>query len=135
MSAKKNSDGLENLGNALKRLNEALREPKDAPLVLDGTIQRFEFVIELFWKTMMRLLADDGVQATTPREAITQAFRAGWIADEKKWIDMIADRNATSHVYNQAQALLIYERIRKHAPILRKSYRLLRERFGDQRKG
>ncbi|MCC6794360.1 MAG: nucleotidyltransferase substrate binding protein [Candidatus Hydrogenedentes bacterium] len=129
MSAKKNNDGLENLGNALKRLDEALREPKDAPLVLDGTIQRFEFVIELFWKTLMRLLANEGIQCATPREAINGAFRAGWIEDEKKWLDMITDRNATSHVYNQAQALHIYERILKHAPILRKAYKELRKRF------
>lgn len=98
MSAKKNGNGLENLGNALKRLAEALREPKDSPLVIDGTIQRFEFAIELFWKTLMRLLGSEGIQTSTPREAITEAYCAGWIDDDKKWLEMISDRNATSHV-------------------------------------
>jgi nucleotidyltransferase substrate binding protein (TIGR01987 family) len=83
MSAKKNSNGLENLGNALKRLEEALREPEDSPLVIDGTIQRFEFVIELFWKTLMRLLRSEGIQTSTPREAVKEAFRVGWIGDYK----------------------------------------------------
>ena len=129
MSAKKNSNGLENLGNALKRLEEALCEPEDSPLVIDGTIQRFEFVIELFWKTLMRLLGSEGIQTTTPREAVKAAFQAGWIDDEEKWLEMIVDRNATSHVYNEAQARQIYKRIRKHALRLRKAYRLLTKQF------
>ena len=126
MSAAKNGNGIENLGNALKRLDEALRLPENGPLVVDGTIQRFEFVIELFWKTLMRLLASEGIQTSTPREAIKAAFRAGWIDDEEAWLAMIADRNATSHIYNETQALHVYRRVRAHAPRLRKAYRLLK---------
>jgi hypothetical protein len=37
---------LENLGNALLRLKDALQESQLNALVIDGTIQRFEFVIE-----------------------------------------------------------------------------------------
>lgn len=131
MSAKKNRNGLENLGNAIERLEEALRVPEDSPLAIDGTIQRFEFVIELFWKSLTRLLGSEGIQAATPREAIKAAFRAGWIDDESAWLEMLADRNATSHVYNEAQARSIYVRIRTHAPQLRNTYRLLAERFGN----
>jgi len=36
------------LGRALERLREALSEPATNPLAIDGTIQRFEFTIELF---------------------------------------------------------------------------------------
>lgn len=48
---KKTEQSLENLENALKRLGEALSEPEINSLTIDGTIQRFEFSFELFWKS------------------------------------------------------------------------------------
>jgi hypothetical protein len=42
---------LAQLGKALERLGQVLTEPPDNPLLVDATIQRFEFTIELFWKT------------------------------------------------------------------------------------
>jgi nucleotidyltransferase substrate binding protein (TIGR01987 family) len=62
MSVAKTSQSLKNLGAALERLAEALREPETNKLAIDGTIQRFEFVIDLFWKTLKRLLAEEGIQ-------------------------------------------------------------------------
>ena len=71
---------------------------------MDGTIQRFEFVIELFWKTLKRLLAAEGIQTGTPREAMQRAFEANWLGDETAWLQMLKDRNETSHVYDEASA-------------------------------
>lgn len=51
MSEIKNNQSLHNLGSAIERLQEALQEPLTNNLALDGTIQRFEFVFELFWKS------------------------------------------------------------------------------------
>ncbi len=48
MSGAKNIQSLKNLKSALERLQEALQEPEINPLAVDGTLQRFEFVIELF---------------------------------------------------------------------------------------
>lgn len=64
---------LANLGRALDRLGEALREPEDAPLLVDGTIQRFESAVELLWETLKCLLEAEGVATGTPREAISAA--------------------------------------------------------------
>ena len=125
MSAAKNNQSLQNLGRALTRLEEALQEPESAPLVVDGTIQRFEFVIELFWKTYKRLLADNGMATATPREAIKKAYQAGWIDDETTWLEMLEDRNATSHIYSEQQALRIYYRIKTHLPVMRKTFETL----------
>jgi len=49
------------------------RNPKRIPWLygtIDGTIQRFEFVIELYWKTLKRLLALEGINTYTPRESL-----------------------------------------------------------------
>lgn len=100
------------LSRAVDRLREALAEPESNPLAIDGTIQRFEFTIELFWKTMKRLLARDGVVTATPREALRRAYQAGWIDDEAAWLAMMQDRNRTSHAYREALARAIYDDIR-----------------------
>ncbi|MBE0510941.1 MAG: nucleotidyltransferase substrate binding protein, partial [Gammaproteobacteria bacterium] len=60
MSEEKIQQSLTNLGRALTRLEEALKEPDTNSLVIDGTIQRFEFVIELFWKAFKRILSREG---------------------------------------------------------------------------
>jgi nucleotidyltransferase substrate binding protein (TIGR01987 family) len=119
---------LDALGRALDRLREALAEPEANPLAVDGTIQRFEFAIELFWKALRRLLLREGVATTTPREALQEAYRAGWLADEAAWLQMLRDRNETSHAYNEQTARRIYANVRRAFPEMERTYRSLRER-------
>ena len=66
MSDRKLRQSVDNLGRALARLDEALAEPLANRLAIDGTIQRFEFALELTWKTLKRLLEREGVTATRP---------------------------------------------------------------------
>jgi len=129
MSDSKIAQSLANLGAGLDRLSEALREPETSALAVDGTIQRFEFVIELYWKTLKRILAAEHIQVATPREALQQAYRAHWLNDEGLWLQMLKDRNETSHIYNEQMARQIYERIRKYYPELERTYRFLKQRF------
>ncbi len=128
MSARKEVQSLENLERALARLDEALGVPIDAPLAIDGTIQRFEFAVELTWKTLKRFLDVEGIATTTPREALRATHAAGWIDDEAVWLAMLSDRNATSHIYDELKARQIYERIRGYAPVMRDAALVLRQR-------
>ncbi len=64
MNAQLNINALE---KALTRLNESLQFDLSQPLVVDACIQRFEFCIELTWKTLKRCLAIEGIEANTPR--------------------------------------------------------------------
>jgi phosphoglycolate phosphatase-like HAD superfamily hydrolase len=74
MISMKTKQSLENLGNALERLEEALqRDPGNDELLIDGTIQRFEFVIELFYKSLKRMIQDFGEEVNTPKE-VTNMF-------------------------------------------------------------
>ena len=132
MSEFKARHSLERLGDALDRLDEALAAPETDGLTLDATIQRFEFVIELYWKTLKRLLELEGVSTTTPREALQGAFQAQWIDDETVWLQMLRDRNESSHIYDEAAARRIYEHIRNYAPRLRQTHRFLTERLARQ---
>jgi nucleotidyltransferase substrate binding protein (TIGR01987 family) len=116
MNARKVEVSLRNLRRALDRLGEALEVPESNTLAIDGTIQRFEFALELFWKTLKRLLAEEGVEATTPKDTLRKAFQAGWLTDEAAWLQMLSDRNTTSHIYDEKTAKRIYSNIRQNYP-------------------
>ena len=130
MSKRKVEDSLANLGKAMDRLREALEVPRTSPLVLEGTIQRFEFVIEIFWKALKRALEYEGIVVKTPRESLKQAFAAGWLHDETAWLDMLDSRNTTSHLYLHEDLIEeAYNDKRKNFPELEKTYQFLRDRY------
>ena len=100
--------------DAVARLREALDDYKKMPLdsIRDGVIQRFEFCTELAWKTMREYLLDQGyTEINSPKAVVKQAFAFGMIQDQQAWIDLLNDRNRTSHVYDEATAKMIFERI------------------------
>jgi nucleotidyltransferase substrate binding protein (TIGR01987 family) len=117
---------LEDLDRSLDRLAEALAVPAEEPLAIDGTIQRFEFTFELFWKALRRLLARQGVEANSPKAVLQQAYRLGWLDDEPKWLKVLEDRNLTLHTYREALALEIYGRIPAHHAAMREVVEKLR---------
>lgn len=119
------------LANALTRLNESLQFDLSQPLVVDACIQRFEFCIELTWKTLKRCLAIEGIEANTPRECIQQAYSIHWINDESAWLSMLKDRNLTSHTYKEDLALEIYHRLPLHYQAMADLYQLLSRRFSE----
>ena len=119
------------LENTLTRLNESLQFDLSQPLVVDACIQRFEFCIELTWKTLKKCLAIEGIEANTPRECIQQAYSIHWINDESAWLSMLKDRNLTSHTYKEDLALEIYHRLPLHYQAMADLYQLLSRRFSE----
>jgi nucleotidyltransferase substrate binding protein (TIGR01987 family) len=122
---------LDGFGRALDRLDEALAVPADAPLALDGTIQRFEFAFELAWKTLKDALLEEGVETRTPRETLREAYRVGWLDTETAWLQMLRDRNISSHVYSEEVAAEIYGRVRDNAAVLRKAHTAVSQNAQD----
>ena len=123
----------QDVARALDRLTEALARPRDEPLVVDASIQRFEFTFELFWKLVGRLLAREGVDAPSPRATLRHAYRLSWLDDEARWLGMLEDRNLTSQTYREALAQEIFDRLPEHAAALRSTLSALRnrQRSGD----
>ncbi len=119
---------LEKLGRALKRLKTSLDAPLDEEgMIRDSCIQRFEFVMELYWKTFKHLLEEEGVEIVLPKQALQKAYQAKWIEDEKLWLNMLVDRNQTSHSYNEDIAQEIYEHLHSYYPALKQTYAQLVE--------
>lgn len=73
--------------------------------------QSFEIVFELGWKVLKDYLKTKGIDVFTPRDTIKEAFGAEILLNAQVWIDMIQDRNASSHEYNQDKVNNILERI------------------------
>ncbi len=130
MSERKLQDSLANLEQAMTKFEDALKIPKDRELIVEGTIQRFEVVIELMWKTLKRALEHEGIYPKTPRETLREAFSIGWLDEEDEWLDMLDKRNTTSHVYLHEDLIdNYYDDISILALILRKTTDFLRSRY------
>jgi nucleotidyltransferase substrate binding protein (TIGR01987 family) len=103
---------------ALGRLEDALRQPL-SEWTRDASIQRFELTFELAWKTAARQAHREGIECASPRQTWKALLRLAWIQDEHLWLDMLNDRNQTSHTYNQEVAQRIYGRLGDYAAALR----------------
>ncbi len=105
----------EDFKNALERMNEGLKENiDDNSMAIDGTTQRFEFTFELAWKLARAILSYNGIAATNPRMVIKEAFSTGLFKDGAGWIEMLGDRNKTSHIYDEYMAREIYSKIKNN---------------------
>ena len=94
----------ENFERALRLLREALEDVGTlSELEQQGVIQRFEFTLELGWKTLKDYLEFSGValDQVTPKSVIKQAFAARLVADGQLWVDMLDYRNRLSHMYDE----------------------------------
>lgn len=115
---------------ALSRLEIMIQRPADADRAnVDACIQRFEFSIELFWKLLKCLIEDLGKEVYFPKEVLQEAYASHLISDEKIWLQMLKDRNQTSHTYDEELADRIYENIKTYTPVLHQTFQDLTERF------
>lgn len=96
---------------ALSRLEEALAL-NETEIVRDALIQRFEFTFELAWKSCQHLLRGEGIAAASPRAALSAAHRQGWLSDLDGWLELMENRNLTSHTYREEIAIRVAAAVR-----------------------
>lgn len=105
----------ENYKKAIKKLGEAVQLDAERPLTeleRQGIIQAFEYTHELAWKVMQDFFVYQGnTEIRGSRDATRQAFSAELIADGDNWMEMIKNRNLTSHTYNEEISEEIYRNI------------------------
>ena len=102
---------LKKIHDAFKRLQEGADQAYDE-LSKDGVIQRFEFTFEVLWKTIKKFLEYKGIEARTPKDCFKEAFTIGLIDDESLVLNMLQDRNTTSHIYDKKTSEEIFDRIK-----------------------
>lgn len=113
MNQNKIKEILEDYKKCLSKLREVLNEDlSKGGFVIDAAIQRFEFTFELAWKLLRAILLYRGIETNSPRSAIKEAYREKLIIDGDSWIEMLEDRNKTSHTYDENEAKVIYTKIK-----------------------
>ena len=105
--------------NSLTRFEEILNEEKTI-IHRDAAIQRFEFTVELAWKTIQHFLREQKIICRSPKECLKEAFKLGLIEDDTRWLTMFDDRNLTVHTYDEKTAEHVYSRLHNYLTPLQK---------------
>ncbi len=116
-----------NYRRAFSLLREALDQERElSQLEKEGLIQRFEYTMELAWKSMKDYLEYENMilDQITPRTVIRRAYEAGLIHQGSIWQAALDARNRMSHTYN-------FEDFEQVIAELRTSYVLAFEEWDD----
>ncbi len=130
----------DNFQRACALLREAI-DQKDgkglSQLEKEGVIQRFEYSMELAWKTLKDYLEYQNVviPQITPRSTIREAFAAKIIRNGQVWMDALDARNKMSHTYDLKQFENVIEDIKEYyLPAMEELYSTL-SRFVQEKEG
>ena len=108
-------DRLNTFKNAIRRLAEVIDLSNERQLnqfEYDSLIKRFEFSFEMAWKLMMSYEKDNGVaELHGSKDVVRQAYRMSIITNGEAWLEMIDDRNKTSHLYDEEMASDVIDEI------------------------
>ncbi len=102
-----------NYSKALDQLREFIIKSDELnKLEKQGMIKAFEYTYELAWNSIKDFYEYQGeVDLQGSRDTFQLAFQRGLIGDGEDWMQMLKDRNLTSHVYNEEIADDIAENI------------------------
>lgn len=129
---------LRNLDDALSNFSDALTieltsfQELVADNIKSGQIQKFEFTIELLWKTTQAFLYEvDGVDAVTPKSVAKEFVEAGYCdyPTYELFIQAINDRNQLSHIYRQEMAESIWSRLPEYEALTREISAIMHEKY------
>jgi nucleotidyltransferase substrate binding protein (TIGR01987 family) len=99
--------------SAVAKLEEALKQPYN-DFIRDSAIQRFEFSIDLAWKTVKSYLQEyKGLICNSPVDCLKEAYTQDILEYDEYWIELVKLRNLTSHTYNQELADEIFKELPK----------------------
>jgi nucleotidyltransferase substrate binding protein (TIGR01987 family) len=108
---KKALNSLKIASNLMKKSD--LQDPELQKALRDACIQRFEYSIELSWKTSMKVLGSSTMAA---KPAIREMARNNLISDSGLWLEFIEARNETSHAYDEDVAAKVFLNVQKFMP-------------------
>lgn len=128
------TERIENFNRAFKMFELvccAYKQDVDNDINKLALIQGFEIVVELGWKVLKDYLAQKGIRALTPNDVIKEAFSAEILSDGQIWVNMVKDRNTSSHEYNTNKMDEILTKISTIYYNELKSFSKIMENFDD----
>ena len=103
---------------SLQELVPQYLENKENIILRDAMIRRFEYSTEAFWKYLKAyLLTGHNLSTSSPREVIRTGLKTKLYSEEisKELLQMLDDRNLTSHTYVEELAESIAHRIPEYS--------------------
>jgi nucleotidyltransferase substrate binding protein (TIGR01987 family) len=119
-------DSIYNFSKALDAFETIIRrktsliEQGFGDMFLDILVKRFEFTFEMSWKAMKRYLAYIGIECANPRACFKEAYQQKLIEDESLWLDMIEQRNLSSHEYEETEIARLQDKAQAYCGAFRK---------------
>ena len=117
------------LEKVLESLKDIIKQPQNE-YIRDGVIQRFEYTFELSWKTLKRYFKDIGREdiPNGPKPIIREAGKEGLIENVEFWLECLESRNKTTHIYNEKEAVEVYETAKAFPPAVDSLLKRLKKR-------
>ena len=120
---------LKDFEKALNRLRDAYnkaltsKETDDYEFFRDSTFLRFSVCVELLLKSVKTFIeTHEGLTCRSPKSCIREFFSAGYLSEGEtlKLLQMVDDRNKTSHTYHEEVAEEIFNNIGGYLPLMGK---------------
>jgi nucleotidyltransferase substrate binding protein (TIGR01987 family) len=121
-----NNFTLKDFKRAVKKLEEVLNLKK-TEIIRDPAIKRFELCFDLAWKTIKNYAKEQGVECYSPKECFKTAFQLKLINHEEKWLEIIDNRNLSTHLYSEKQAEEIYSKLSDYLKLFKELFKSIKD--------
>jgi len=115
---------------SLDRLGRCLTDDLSSPVVRDGILFRFSRTVDLFHRLLRTMLAVHGIPEKSFKDALVQAYREGWIADEERWLSLLQAKFWVERAYDDERISLLVEKIGRHYALLSAAARTMASAAG-----
>ena len=126
---------VDNYRSNLAVLEQASSQDLANEFVQSGVINKFHLQFELGWKMLKALLAYEGASVSasgSPRDIIKAAYRYFAFLDEETWLQMLRDRNDTTHIYEKARVQALVDTVlTRYIPEFQHVATAVEERYGS----
>jgi nucleotidyltransferase substrate binding protein (TIGR01987 family) len=90
--------------------------------IYNGQIQKFEYTVELLWKSLKANIKETGIDLNSPKSVLRHAFTFSNLSDEEKEtaLEMIDDRNKIAHEYKDYIMQVIHPKLKTYMGLINK---------------
>ncbi len=113
ISTKEYEKALSSLKEVIELSKKFQSSEPEKKVFRDAKIQRFEFCVELAWKTARKIL---GSSSTAPKIIVREMAQNALITDPSKWLTFIDARNESSHTYDEEKAIKVEKVVHEFLP-------------------
>lgn len=127
---------LETLTKAISGFREALefdftgKSDLEIDILKNGQIQKFEYCVELLWKTIKIFLFEiHGLDCYSPKSCVKLFFQTTTLSenDYEKVMEMLTCRNKLSHIfYEKSEFEAIHQKLFRYVPVFKHCLTLLK---------